>query len=1110
MSGNVHPNPGPCPSTSDGLLKFIHWNVNSLSAHDFIRISLIESLNSYNDYDVIALTETALNSEISDDQLTLNGFLLIRKDLPPGNTHGGVMIYYKNSLALRHRPDLENQTNTLVCEVSVDQKKIFVSVIYRKFGQTKTEFDTFALNLDLMCKNIKDENPLCSIYLGDFNAHSSEWYTGDDTDYEGRELLHYFTINELYQLVTEPTYLVGEKNSCIDLVLIDQPNLVINCEIIPSLHTNCHHQINQVTINVRSPPPPPFSRRKWHYDRARVDLIKRAIIDYDWVTELNLLATDPNLQVEHLTDVLNNVFINFIPYDDVIIKPKAPPWSTKNISRSYQKYRRVYKSFIRNGCKAEMTQLINSLKEDYTSLVETAKNEYLCRQSQKLSNPNTGIKSYWSILKQFLNKNKFPSIPPIFHLNKFVTDFQEKATLFNKFFVSQCTVLDTGSQMPVFHAITESILNKVLFNNEDIITLIRGLNPNKAHGWDTITIRMTQMCDSSLVIPLSIIYINCVNKGVFPKFWKMANVVPVHKKDSKQLLKNYRPISLLPVFGKIFEKLLFNNLYPYLIQNKLISERQSGFKKNDSTINQLLYICHEIMLSFDANPSKEVRAVFLDISKAFDKVWHEGLVFKLKCNGIQGDVLNLLTDFLNERCQRTLLNGKISDWAHVEAGVPQGSVLGPLLFLIYINDITVNIKSNIRIFADDVSLFKVVEDIAISHEDLQHDLNLISQWAEQWRLRFNPDLTKQAVEVIFSTKIKPPNHPHLICNNSAVKLVDEHKQLGIILDKKLSFTSHIYSKLSIARKGIGTILRLRKYLPRNILEQIFKTIVRPHIEYGDIIFHQPPTTKDFSFDTHLKPLMQKLESLQYSAALAITGAWRGTSTDKIYEELGWETLTNRRWYRRLSLFFQIAHNQAPQYLCNIITPQLPLWRRNPNNNDNDKRFKIFFSRTIKFGDSFFPSCVADWNNLDENFKRAINKKSFQNSLIKIMRPLKCNNFKILDNIGLMYLTQLRVGLNNLRQYKYDHNFADTTDPMCSAADGVEDVAHFLLSCHLYTHIRIELLNSVSRITGTNIAALDKKALVKLLLYGNEKTYSFDINRKILLSTITFIKNSNRF
>ena len=310
--------------------------------------------------------------------------------------------------------------------------------------------------------------------------------------------------------------------------------------------------------------------------------------------------------------------------------------------------------------------------------------------------------------------------------------------------------------MPLFRATTDSILDKILFNDDDIITHICSLNPNKAHGCDGITIRMIQICDDTLVIPLSIIYTNCIKKGVFPKLWKMANVVPVYKKDSKQLMKNYRPISLLPVFGKMFEKL---NLYPYLITNKLISEKQSGFKKNDSTINQLLYICHVILLSFDGNPPREVRAVFLDISKAFDKVWHKGLVFKMKCNGIQGDLLSLLSDFLDNRYQRTLLNGKTSEWAYIEVGIPQGSVLGPLLFLIYINDITADIKSNIRIFADDAFLFQNVEDPSISFDDLQHDLNKISEWANQWRLRFNPGITKQAVAVIFSTKTKPPVHP---------------------------------------------------------------------------------------------------------------------------------------------------------------------------------------------------------------------------------------------------------------------------------------------------------------------------------------------------------------
>ena len=211
--------------------------------------------------------------------------------------------------------------------------------------------------------------------------------------------------------------------------------------------------------------------------------------------------------------------------------------------------------------------------------------------------------NFKSILKQ---KNTSPIIPHLFHRNKFVADFQGKAT---NFFVSQCTVINTGSLLPLFRPFTESILDKVLFTDDEIITHIRGLSPNNAaHGWDGITIRMIQICDDTLVTPLSII--NCVNKGVFLKVWKKPNIVPVYKKDSKQRMKNYRPISLLPAFGKMFEKNLFNNLYPYLISNKLISEKQSGIKINESIINQLLYICHEILLSFDSNPPREVKNGF--------------------------------------------------------------------------------------------------------------------------------------------------------------------------------------------------------------------------------------------------------------------------------------------------------------------------------------------------------------------------------------------------------------------------------------------------------------------------------------------------------------------
>ena len=172
---------------------------------------------------------------------------------------------------------------------------------------------------------------------------------------------------------------------------------------------------------------------------------------------------------------------------------------------------------------------------------------------------------------------------------------------------------------------------------------------------------------------------SCIEKGQFPNEWKKANVVPVHKKGDKQVLRNYRPVSLLPICGKIFERLLYNNLFGFFIKNDLISSNQSGFKQGDSCIYQLLSITHEIYQSFDNG--FEVRAIFLDISKAFDKVWHKGLIFKLKQNWVTGDLLNILTDFLKERNQRFVLNGQHSKWSNISAGVPQGSILGPLLFL---------------------------------------------------------------------------------------------------------------------------------------------------------------------------------------------------------------------------------------------------------------------------------------------------------------------------------------------------------------------------------------------------------------------------------------------
>ena len=286
---------------------------------------------------------------------------------------------------------------------------------------------------------------------------------------------------------------------------------------------------------------------------------------------------------------------------------------------------------------------------------------------------------------------------------------------------------------------THESLSTIDFSTDDILKIIRNLDPNKAHRHD-ISIQMIKICDTSICRPLKLIFQACLESGKFPNEWKKANVVPVHKRGDKQIIKNYRPISLLPIAGKIFARLLYDRMFEFFMANSLISKNQSGFRPGDSCINQLLSITHEIYQSFDDN--LEVRAVFFDISKAFDKVWHKGLIFKLKQNGISDWILNIISDFLSFRKQRVVLNGKASPWVSIEAGVPQGSILGPLLFLIYITDLSEDLSTTAKLFADDTYLFSTVQNVNTSVSHLNNDLSKISNWAFHWKMSFNPDPSK--------------------------------------------------------------------------------------------------------------------------------------------------------------------------------------------------------------------------------------------------------------------------------------------------------------------------------------------------------------------------------
>ena len=440
-------------------------------------------------------------------------------------------------------------------------------------------------------------------------------------------------------------------------------------------------------------------------------------------------------------------------FETIICDDGDPPWINKEIKKLMLEKNLAFKSYYCSNKSMFPFKKFKALQYQLNISIEESKEKYYTKLSSRLADPLTIPKTYWSILKTFLNNKKIPCIPPLFHKNKFIADFKEKAELFNHFLVYQCSLLSNNSVLPTnLPQLTSKCLDSIHFSISDIAKIISRLDPNKAHGHDMLSIRMIKLCGNSIYKPLLIIFKDCLNEGKFPHECIKGNVVAIHKKGNKQSLENYWPISLLPICRKNFERLIFNKMFTFFTGNNLIYPNQSGFRLGDSCVNQLLAITHEIYKSFDE--AFEVKGVFLDISKAFDKLWHEGLLLKLNQNVISGNLLKPLCEFLSSRKQRVVLNGQHSSWDNVTAGVPEGSILWPLLFLIYVNDLSNNLFSNCKLFADDTPLFSVVNNIHTSGTTLSQDQKAVNNCAFQWKMIVNPDLSKQVQEVIFRRKLR--------------------------------------------------------------------------------------------------------------------------------------------------------------------------------------------------------------------------------------------------------------------------------------------------------------------------------------------------------------------
>ena len=328
------------------------------------------------------------------------------------------------------------------------------------------------------------------------------------------------------------------------------------------------------------------------------------------------------------------------------------------------------------------------------------------KQSQiasTISNVKTSSRKWWKLLKNTISNVNFEGGEPLVLNGKLITDDRDKADICNRFFALESTLDDRQAHIPNNTPVRCDRFDQ-LVQPEIVYDILSKLDPAKATGPDGIGNRILKEAALPLAEPLSHIFNYCLSLGMFPDVWKIACVTPLFKKGEPSDCNNCRPISLWPCISKVFERVLFNHVHGYLRVNGLISQNQSGFTPGDGTINQLIAICNTLYKCID--DGDEMIAVFLDLSKAFDKVWHAGLLYKLQVMGINGKLFDVITSYLNNRQQYVSLSGASSSLISIKAGVPQGSVMGPLLFLVYINDISDVIQSDHFLFADDTSVFQ--------------------------------------------------------------------------------------------------------------------------------------------------------------------------------------------------------------------------------------------------------------------------------------------------------------------------------------------------------------------------------------------------------------------
>ena len=1070
--GDVQPNPGPLSIDSsssdtsissvslppyDDHLGICHFNVQSILP----KIDVLQY--EMQTFDIYVFTETWLNADICDNDINVVNYrnpFRCDRDV----RSGGVAIYVKQTLNVVRRRDLE--LNGLECvwiQVKIRGHDILVCGIYRPPDANLDYWSLIHESID----RAKSTNVQDIVILGDLNNDLL-------VNNRSKKLQNLMQTYNLKQLIDESTHFTESSSSLIDVILVNKTNNVLASAVCDPFIPNLirFHCPVAVLLKFLKPKQNCYSRKIWKYDLGDYTKYRQLLTEYNWD---DILVGDVDTVASKVTSVILESATKSIPNKMVTIRPKDPPWMRNEIRKLIRRRMRLHRK-AKSVNTFEVWAKFRRLRNSINGKIRSAKSDYENRIALALQTNTKNLKTWWKLSKQILNLDKGSEpIPDLKHNNMTIENDQEKAEIFNEYFIDQSRLIDANKFPPLLPEPTYARLKQIDITTSDVRDILKSLNISKASGPDLVSPRLLKEGANQLSTPLSKFFNRLINSGQFPQAWKKAHVTPVYKKGDKQICNNYRPISLLSILGKTMERSVHKYVYNYCIENKVFTPFQSGFIQGDSTTYQLINLYNTFCEAVDAG--KEVRVVFLDITKAFDRVWHRGLLHKLYSIGISGHLLKWFESYLSDRQQRVVINGKTSSYMKIPAGVPQGSILGPLLFLIYINDIVTELNCSIRLFADDTSLYIIVEDPNASAVILNSSLGNIHSWAKDWLVEFNPPKTDS---MVLSKKRFKPYHPPLIMNNVVINEVDRHRHLGITFSSDLEWRHHIADIKTKAWQRINVLRAFKFRFDRQSLERMYVSFIRPTLEYSGVVW-----------DNCTKQDKNLLEDIQIEAMRIVTGATKLCSIDKLYIDTGWEKLKARREKQKLIIFYKMINRLCPDYL-NQLVPDL-VQTRTQYSLRNSNNMSTIRTNTELYYNSFLPSAVRAWNNLSNEIRTSTSLNEFKRKLSEnVNKPPKYYYYG--NRVAQIHHSRLRLECSALKQHLHKKKLVDS--PLCTC--GIPETSkHFLFDCPNYQLIRTRTLSEYLHLP------------TKSLLFGDSRL-SENENEKIFEAVHKFITQTGRF